>query len=59
MIFQNSSTEFYTFMITALVRETALLQAIYWRNSVKMFLVLFLPEEEPFSVTQEEPVTPG
>lgn len=23
-----------------------------------MFLILFLPEEEPFSVTQEEPVIP-
>lgn len=58
MTFQNPSKEFYAFIITCVFRESVPLYAIYWKNSVKMFLVLFLPEEGPFSITQEEPVVP-
>lgn len=41
-----------------LFKESAPVYGIYQKNCENVPL-LFLPEEEPFSATQEEPVTPG
>lgn len=57
MTFQNPSKEFYAFIITCLFRESVPLHVIYWKNCEDVAYI-FLPEEEPFSVTQEEPVIP-